>query len=643
MSGNAHFSTQRGGDAMKKRISRTMAGAGRLVARLFVLGVAVCIGFVIYCSSIGLPQWLLSMMLSGISEGAFVYEAESARLELFDGLTMRNVKVFRKAVVGPPCIQAEQVRVLLSPSRCVDGAGADAMVSRVEIRMGEIEPFMMMGNDEQPVEAGPQSPATFELMIEDCGVQGLHVKRLECRVVVDANAMRVKGVTGTVGDEKMFGDLLGDVVYTPARRMVVGRVSTSFDPRLAIPLAKAWEMNTLAEVLGRFDFAGSPPACEVELTNIVGKTGWVVVDGKFRYENGSYQGVKTPRADGKFHVYVDPTNATVTVGPIMVARAEGIAQGGFTYEWATQMVDFYGASTIEPKALATMVGIPTNGFMELLRFDGPASVTARGSFDAGTLMKTDFTATYDGRGLGVDRFISDECSVRLHMTGTTVNLTNVAGRIYGGAITGNAIFDIPAATFTNAASSNAIAYSITGGIVDADFGKLAKILKIHEDQGKNSTISANVSIKGLIGDAAGPGATGTGYVRIKDGRVFSMPIFGGLSAFMAKVIPGLDFIMRQTDAKTDFVLSGNRISSDKVMIEGDVLSLTGKGAYATDGKLDFDVQIKLMKEHTLVAKLIRAITYPISKLFEFKLKGTLEEPYWYPVNFSRDVLEKVGL
>jgi hypothetical protein len=33
----------------------------------------------------------------------------------------------------------------------------------------------------------------------------------------------------------------------------------------------------------------------------------------------------------------------------------------------------------------------------------------------------------------------------------------------------------------------------------------------------------------------------------------------------------------------------------------------------------------------------------LSWLFEFRLRGTIDNPEWYPVNFSRDLLERVGL
>ena len=50
-----------------------------------------------------------------------------------------------------------------------------------------------------------------------------------------------------------------------------------------------------------------------------------------------------------------------------------------------------------------------------------------------------------------------------------------------------------------------------------------------------------------------------------------------------------------------------------------------------------------LKKNTLVSKLIRVLWYPVGKLLEFKLTGTLNDPKWYLQNFSGDVLRKIGL
>lgn len=137
--------------------------------------------------------------------------------------------------------------------------------------------------------------------------------------------------------------------------------------------------------------------------------------------------------------------------------------------------------------------------------------------------------------------------------------------------------------------------------------------------------------------------TGDGHVSIKKGRVFMLPLFGGLSRFVTAMIPGLDFILRQSDASCAFVIRDGKITTDKILIEGDIISLIGDGSYDLNGSLEFNVRMQFLKQHTLGGMMLQKVTYPISKLFEFRLHGTLKNPQWYPVNFSSDLLKKVGL
>jgi hypothetical protein len=137
--------------------------------------------------------------------------------------------------------------------------------------------------------------------------------------------------------------------------------------------------------------------------------------------------------------------------------------------------------------------------------------------------------------------------------------------------------------------------------------------------------------------------TARGRMSVDDGRIFQLPVFGGLTGMLSKIIPGLDFVIAQSDMSAEFTVQDRTVSSDKINIDGDVLSLAAKGSSTFDGELDYAIQVKLMSEHSVVAKLIRAITWPISKLMEFRLKGTREDPDWYPINFSAELLERVGL
>ena len=113
-------------------------------------------------------------------------------------------------------------------------------------------------------------------------------------------------------------------------------------------------------------------------------------------------------------------------------------------------------------------------------------------------------------------------------------------------------------------------------------------------------------------------------------------MFGGLSRILAKVYPGLGF-MRQTDLRSDFEVSGLTLKSEKVLVEGNIFTIQGDGTYQLQSKeLNFDVEFKLLRDGA-VGTVVQLVTTPISKLLEFDLKGTPEDPRWRPKSLPKEL------
>ena len=225
----------------------------------------------------------------------------------------------------------------------------------------------------------------------------------------------------------------------------------------------------------------------------------------------------------------------------------------------------------------------------------------------------------------------------MRMNGYTNEVYDIKARVCDGSLQGVALFYVP--TQNNAR----IKYDIKGTAAGISSSSLQNTLMNITDAGSRGTVSASFDLMGEMGEGTSAGVKGSGTIKIKDGTVFRMPVFGPLSGYMSKIIPGLDFMLAQTDAKADVVIADGKASSKSISVEGEVISMRGDGSYSFDGEMDYQVRITLMKEHTALAKLLRAITYPISKLFEFQVEGSFDDPKWYPVNFSKDLLEKLGL
>jgi len=254
-----------------------------------------------------------------------------------------------------------------------------------------------------------------------------------------------------------------------------------------------------------------------------------------------------------------------------------------------------------------------------------------------TLKGTDFTASFDATRLRYKAYPLDRCRFNMCMTDRTNVLSAVRAELYDGEVGGAARFALPPSTNGHTVIDVALKMK------DLDFERVADVLSRDGETDYRGRLSGELALHGTLGAENHDSLHGNGLINIDDGRVFMLPLFGGLSDIMARLIPGLEFVLRQSDAFTEFSIQDSRVISDKVKIEGSVLSLSGTGHCGFDKGVDFHVQVKLMKDNNVVAKLVRLLTFPISKLFEFRLRGSLDDPDWYPVNFSRDLLENLGL
>ena len=133
---------------------------------------------------------------------------------------------------------------------------------------------------------------------------------------------------------------------------------------------------------------------------------------------------------------------------------------------------------------------------------------------------------------------------------------------------------------------------------------------------------------------------GEGTVKITDGHLAQMKLFAGLTAMLADKVPGVGFLVNQSQASADFTVTNGVFKSDNVFIEGGFISIKGWGSYDI-GKddLDFTVRVQLLKEESFAGKLLHPLTWPFTKLLlEFRARGPLDNPSWHYIS----VLDRVS-
>lgn len=605
----------------------------RMLVRIFLYPVILLIVAVLYLSTFGFPPWLIRELQGRIPTGDFMIEAEVVKIDVIRGVVLEQVKLYRKRVVGPAALEADRIVIGIDPLAV---ASAGKRVQYVSIVRGAFRPAMLLAKEKASKESA-SAPMDVRVELDHCTVYGVEIEKLSMRLHADPAGVRCEDMEGILRSENWAGPFKGRVGYDTRVRACEGQVETHFDLHVLTSVLEAWDMPFAIRLVNRFDFGASPPRCEANFRRSFAADNSFRLNATFGFGNATYRDVNVLRADGQVSMNFSPTNTVVTVDPLLLVRSDGTARGRFTVDGRKQIVEFEGESTIPPKPLIRMIGIFPGEVMDPWRFEGPVSMVAKGCSSYNSYSNVDFEVTFEGRNTGVGEFLAQDCAFTMRMFGETNTVSDLRGKLYGGEFLGSAVLVVPPW-----GSTNDIAYSIDAKLKDADFEKVMKSLT-REKREYSGQLSGRARLQGWLGKANIDKTTGQAAVKIRDGKVYMMPVFGGLSTAMAKIVPGLDFVLRQSDATAELEIGNGKIHTDKVLVEGDVLSLNGHGDYFLDGRLDFNAQVKLMKEHTFVAKIVGLITYPLSKLFEFRVRGTLAQPRWYPVNFSRDLLEKLGL
>ncbi len=605
-----------------------------LALKRISLGLVLCflvcvLGSVLFLVTIGFPEWLKDGIIARMPSGTVVIDAKSMKLDLIHGLVVRDVRFYKKGVVGPAFLDAEEAVLRINPLIFLRKT---VPIKKIKISRGVCR--NNFGDKALAVVSGEGvRTEKIEVIVHDFIAHGIEVRRMSCNLYVDETMLYLDNINCELVRDRYEGNVMGTLQYSPATGTMDSRLTAVLDPHLLLPLLDFSPF--LTKLVNWFEFKRVMPRWEGRFAKTFGPDRTFKVEGDVWLRDCMYRDVDIRRADGRVLFNSCETNRIVVVQDLLVAREEGLGRANMYFDLVEHELKFKGTSTINPLAMLEMLGIMKAVSGINWRFDGPVNVLAEGRADYRDLRMAQFKARVSGKGMGIGKLVSDDCSFNMEMSCLTNTISNVSGKIYEGTFDGCGAFVLPDGARTN------IAYEVRGSARDVDFAKIACEMTRETEHDYEGRLSTDFNFKGMLGN---PFSTdGSGTISIKDGRVFMLPLFGGLSKFLGKIIPGLNFVLRQTDAHVDVVIADGKIHSDKVQIDGDVLSLSGKGDYYFSRSLDFDVQIKLLKSHTVGGKVVRAITYPLSKLFEFRLRGTLNEPDWYPVNFSTDLFEKVGL
>lgn len=281
--------------------------------------------------------------------------------------------------------------------------------------------------------------------------------------------------------------------------------------------------------------------------------------------------------------------------------------------------DVFG--TVDGHVVAGLIGRKVAAHIAPYQFAEPPAVRLNGSLTIGKEEEANLHFDVDGTQFRWKWFQADRISGRLDWVGDTLLVTNVLARAYGGGrIAGWSDF--------NFAVKDGADYRYDIAVADINIQNFMKTISDKTNHleglihGQMTLESGNTdNLKTLRGH---------GHVNLRDGLVWDVPVFGIFSPILNAIVPGAGN-SRAREGTANFTVADGVISSADLEIRAPTVRLKYRGGVDFEQRIDARVEAELLRDTWLVGRIVSLALTPISKIFEYRVTGTLSEPQSEPV------------
>ncbi len=318
------------------------------------------------------------------------------------------------------------------------------------------------------------------------------------------------------------------------------------------------------------------------------------------------------------------------LNPRLWRGAQTMTADLITLDFNRRLISFKnGYSTADPAAISRAIGPKTAQIMEPYQFLQPPTVLVEGCVPLHDLNGghdvDDADLRFDVVG-GVPfqclKLRAARITGTIHWLGETLVLTNIAADLYGGAGNGLANFDFRV-------PHDGADYQFTAAVTNINLHALAADLSSSTNQLEGALSGRIVVTRADSRDWRT--LDGFGHARLRDGLIWDIPLFGILSPVLNAVSPDLGN-SRATDAAAAFAITNGVIYSDSLEINTAMTRLQYAGTVDLRENVNALVTAQLLHNLWVVGPLVSPFLWPVSKLFEYKVTGTLANPKKEPVH-----------
>lgn len=209
---------------------------------------------------------------------------------------------------------------------------------------------------------------------------------------------------------------------------------------------------------------------------------------------------------------------------------------------------------------------------------------------------------------------------QLHWAGNQLLLNEVIAQLHGGQARGDAKFDI--------STQGSSQFNFRTEWSDINLRSLMRDLSPRTNN-LEGIIRGNLQITSA-NSANRKSWNGRGMVELKDGLLWDFPMFSVFSPVLNAFVPGLGN-SRARDGASSFIITNSVIHTTDLEINATAMRMQFNGTIDFDRRIDGRMEAELLRNVPAIGLVLSKILWPVTKIFEYKVAGTLQDPKTEPV------------
>ncbi len=579
-----------------------------------------------------LPSFLVAKIVERISSESFYVKCDGASFGFRHGITLSHVSVHdlkNDDLLQKPLVSADfihlnfftrTIRVVAPSYQRLPMEYYSESVENAEDPLDPVLKFDLPEVDD------------FGIVLESPDILGLKLDSVSAKVCVSARKLLVKDISVDLPSREGKTNLHGEFSMDFNAMKIWAQISGHAKQSQIRPFLEVLDIQCSLPYVDAFTEIPSPVPSKLEVeADLV--TGDLVLWMHYSPKMGKYRSVPMDFADGDVFFYTRKGEEDRRVA-LKVNLANAVDREGRVLKGFLTVDDFSGRFRLNYDVVSSLKFEDALKISEVLDpadfsfikcMDAP-QITLKGSsgVSADDMDATDLGGAFRlsrgefaGFGFknlnGAYSLVRDVFSVKGAMDGK-----------YGGKV------DFETDVFLEGYEPEKMHFSMKGRYRNGTLAEIAEVFSVDLGDRKGK-VECDLEMTGKVnGEKPAASYCGKGRFSVCEGRIARMKLFSGLTEFLADKVPGVSFVVDQTQASADFSIKNGVLSSENIYIEGGLISIKAWGTYdICADNLDLTARVQVLKEENLMSKIIHPITYPVSKLLlEFKATGSVNEPKW---------------